>query len=32
VSERAGLLQKNEQVKSRVEAMITRLKALEHGT
>jgi cell division protein ZapB len=30
-SERAGLLQKNEQVRARVEAMIGRLKAMEHG-
>ena len=30
-SDRAGLLQKNEQVRARVEAMIGRLKALEHG-
>jgi cell division protein ZapB len=29
--ERASLLQKNEQVRARVEAMIGRLKALEHG-
>ena len=32
IAERAGLLQKNEQVRARVEAMITRLKAMEHGT
>jgi cell division protein ZapB len=32
MSERAGLLQKNEQVRARVEAMIGRLKAMEHGT
>lgn len=32
MSERAGLLQKNEQVRARVEAMISRLKAMEHGT
>jgi cell division protein ZapB len=31
-AERAGLLQKNEQVRARVEAMITRLKAMEHGS
>jgi cell division protein ZapB len=30
-SERASLLQKNEQVRTRVEAMIGRLKMLEHG-
>ncbi|MGC8516908.1 MAG: TIGR02449 family protein [Steroidobacteraceae bacterium] len=30
-SERANLLQKNEQVRARVEAMIGRLKTLEHG-
>lgn len=30
-SERANLLQKNEQVRTRVEAMIGRLKMLEHG-
>lgn len=30
-SERAVLVQKNEQVRNRVEAMIGRLKALEHG-
>jgi len=30
-SERASLLSKNEQVRSRVEAMIGRLKTLEHG-
>jgi cell division protein ZapB len=30
-NERAGLLQKNEQVRARVEAMIGRLKTLEHG-
>jgi len=30
-SDRAGLLQKNEQVRARVEAMIGRLKTLEHG-
>ena len=31
-SERATLLQKNEQVRTRVEAMIGRLKTLEQGT
>ncbi|MGH8494688.1 MAG: TIGR02449 family protein [Gammaproteobacteria bacterium] len=31
-AERATLLQKNEQVRARVEAMITRLKAMEHGS
>ncbi len=31
MSERASLLQKNEQVRARVEAMIGRLKAMEHG-
>lgn len=30
-TERANLLQKNEQVRTRVEAMIGRLKTLEHG-
>jgi cell division protein ZapB len=30
--ERASLVQKNEQVRTRVEAMIGRLKAMEHGT
>ena len=30
-SERASLLQKNEQVRGRVEAMIERLKAMEHS-
>lgn len=30
-TERASLLQKNEQVRTRVEAMIGRLKAMEHG-
>lgn len=30
-SERAQLLQKNEQVRARVEGMITRLKAMEQG-
>ena len=29
--ERSALLQKNEQVRARVEAMIGRLKAMEHG-
>jgi cell division protein ZapB len=31
VNERGGLLQKNEQVRTRVEGMIGRLKSLEHG-
>lgn len=31
VSERAALMQKNELVRTRVEAMITRLRAMEHG-
>jgi cell division protein ZapB len=31
VSDRVTLLQKNEQVRARVEAMIGRLKAMEHG-
>jgi cell division protein ZapB len=31
VAERGGLLQKNEQVRTRVEGMIGRLKSLEHG-
>jgi len=31
-TERATLLQRNEQVRTRVEAMIGRLKTLEHGT
>lgn len=31
-SERATLLQKNEQVRARVEAMIGRLKAMEQGS
>jgi cell division protein ZapB len=30
-TERAGLLHKNEQVRTRVEAMIGRLKTMEHG-
>lgn len=30
-NERTALLQKNEQVKTRVEAMIGRLKGMEHG-
>jgi cell division protein ZapB len=30
-TERSSLLQKNEQVRARVEAMIGRLKMLEHG-
>lgn len=32
VQERASLVAKNEQARSRVEAMITRLKSLEQGT
>ena len=32
ISERANLLQKNEQVRARVEAMIGRLKSMEHGS
>lgn len=32
IAERATLLQKNEQVRSRVEAMVVRLKAMEHGS
>lgn len=32
ILERATLMQKNEQVRTRVEAMIGRLKAMEHGT
>lgn len=31
MTERATLLQKNEQVRARVEAMIGRLKAMEHS-
>jgi cell division protein ZapB len=31
-NDRAGLLHKNEQVRARVEAMIGRLKTMEHGT
>jgi cell division protein ZapB len=31
VSERAALMQKNDLVRTRVEAMITRLRAMEHG-
>jgi cell division protein ZapB len=31
MTERANLLQKNEQVRARVEAMIGRLKAMEHN-
>jgi cell division protein ZapB len=31
VSERAGLLQKNDLVRGRVEAMIERLKSMEHS-
>ncbi len=30
-AERAALVQKNEQVRARVEAMIGRLKSMEHG-
>jgi len=32
MNERAGLLQKNEQVRARVEAMIGRLKSMEQGS
>lgn len=32
IADRATLLQKNEQVRVRVEAMIGRLKAMEHGS
>ena len=32
IADRATLLQKNEQVRARVEAMISRLKAMEQGT
>jgi cell division protein ZapB len=32
IAERASLLQKNEQVRGRVEAMITRLKAMEQAS
>jgi cell division protein ZapB len=32
MAERATLVQKNEQVRVRVEAMIGRLKTMEHGT
>lgn len=32
VNERAALLQKNELVRTRVEAMITRLRAMEHSS
>jgi cell division protein ZapB len=31
VTERAGLIEKNETARTRVEAMINRLKAMEHG-
>lgn len=31
ISERASLIEKNEQARSRVEAMISRLKAMEEG-
>lgn len=32
IADRATLLQKNEQVRARVEAIIGRLKAMEHGS
>jgi cell division protein ZapB len=32
MTERASLLQKNEQVRARVEAMVGRLKSMEHGS
>jgi cell division protein ZapB len=32
MTERASLLQKNEQVRARVEAMIGRLRSMEHGS
>jgi cell division protein ZapB len=32
IADRATLLQKNEQVRARVEAMISRLKSMEHGS
>ena len=32
IAERATLLQKNEQVRSRVEAIVGRLKGMEHGS
>jgi len=32
ISDRATMLQKNEQVRARVEAMVGRLKAMEHGS
>ena len=32
IAERATLLQKNEQVRSRVEAIVGRLKAMEHSS
>jgi cell division protein ZapB len=32
MTERAGLLQKNEQVRARVEAMVGRLQSMEHGS
>jgi uncharacterized protein (TIGR02449 family) len=32
MTERASLQQKNEQVRARVEAMIGRLKSMEHGS
>ena len=31
-AEKAGLVQRNEQVKSRVEAIVARLKSLEHAS
>lgn len=31
-AERAGLIQKNELARSRIEAMITQLRSMEHGT
>jgi len=32
IADRATLLQKNEQVRARVEAIVGRLKAMEHGS
>ncbi len=32
IADRATMLQKNEQVRARVEAMVGRLKAMEHGS
>jgi len=32
MTERASLLQKNEQVRARVEAMVGRLRSMEHGS